>query len=84
MFLDQKFSWAKFLLSTHIFSEIFLFSLKLSFNFNYNLVESWVSINLIFHTHHPPNHHPPTRRKSLKITWSLNLNPNLNFNLNLN
>ena len=40
---------------------------KLSFNFNYNLVESWVSINFIFNTHQPPTH-PPTqpRRKSLK------------------
>ena len=52
---------------------------KLSFNFNYNLVESWVSINSILHTH------PPTTcRKSLKITWNLNLNPNLNPDLNLN
>ena len=39
---------------------------KLSFNFNYNLVESWDSINFIFNTH-PPNHpptHPPPQEKS--------------------
>ena len=40
------------------------FIAKLSFNLNYKLVESWVSINFIFHTHQPPNRHPPTRGKS--------------------
>ena len=29
----------------------FIFVAKLSFNFNYNLVESWDSINFIFNTH---------------------------------
>ena len=35
------------------------FFAKLSFNLNYNLVESWVSINFIFNTH--PTTHPPTQ-----------------------
>ena len=30
---------------------------KLSFNFNYNLVESWDSINFIFQTHPPTGVH---------------------------
>ena len=66
-----------------------MFFAKLSFNFNYNLVESWDSI-ISFST---PTH-PTTRRKSLKsefVSWTststntnLNLNKNLNLNLNLN
>ena len=40
---------------------------KLSFNFNYNLVESWDSINLIFHTHHPPIHPQEKFKKHLGI-----------------
>ena len=47
---------------------LFFFA-KLSFNFNYNLVESWDSINFIFNTH-PPNHpttHPPTHPAAGKV-----------------
>ena len=72
-------------ISYHSLLEVFA---KLSFNFNYNLVESWDSINFIFNTH------PTTRRKSLKsefVSWTststntnTNLNQNLNLNLNLN
>ena len=55
------------------------FIAKLSFNLNYKLVESWVSINLIFHIHHPP-----TRRKSLKFPQNEIYTPIFNSNFNYN
>ena len=40
----------------------FVLIAKLSFNFNYNLVESWDSINFIFNTH--PTTHPQEKFKN--------------------
>ena len=53
-----------------------LFIAKLSFDFNSNLVESWVSINFISTSTH-------FRRKSLKIAWKphLYLQQQLSYNL---
>ena len=74
-----KFSFLDFLLwygSFSFLSSLFLPSsvqfcqLSFNFNFNSNLVESWVSINTIFNTHpsYHPTTHPPLQEKS-KNTW---------------
>ena len=46
-----------------------LFIAKLSFNFNCNLVESWVSIDFIFHTHHPPTR--PQEKFKIHLEWDI-------------
>ena len=50
----------------------FIFFAKLSFNFNYNLVESWDSINFIFNTH-PPTHPTTHPQEKFKNPHLLNL-----------
>ena len=44
---------------------------KLSFNFNFNLVESWDSLNFIEHTHPPPTHPPDQKSSEISIETEL-------------
>ena len=54
---------------------------KLSFNFNYNLIESWDGYVLNFPSH-PPTTHPPTQPEKYGMTSASTANFDYNFNYN--
>ena len=55
---------------------------KLSFNFNYNLVEIWDGYILNFPTHHPGTYPPTTYLEKYGMTSASTANFVYNFNYN--
>ena len=65
-FLDLKFSWNYYSFGTKIFWPFILlfFFAKLSINFNFTLVGSWVNFNFPFSTHPPTD---PTEKSTILV-----------------
>ena len=61
--------------------ELIIFA-KFSFNFNYNLVESWDGYILNFPSHPPPTNPPPTNPEKYGMTFASTANFDYNFNFN--